>query len=154
MCNRHAANFWVRQALQDRGQVAEADKRTTNRTGWAALWGFLVHLISYLFTSVLLLLINLFASPQVVWAIWPLIGWGAGVLLHGLGLGIHSVRRGVPERLEHAAASDDVRPALDWERVLRRLENLEAIVTEDAHDADPADGPTASSVSTSSATAS
>jgi hypothetical protein len=28
--------------------------------------------------------VNLMTSPEMYWFIWPLIGWGIGVLFHGL----------------------------------------------------------------------
>ena len=34
---------------------------------------------------VLLVAINMATSPDVLWFIWPLIGWGFAVALHGVG---------------------------------------------------------------------
>ena len=96
-----------------------------------ALVGFAIHLVNYLAVSVILLVINLFASPGVPWATWPLLGWGIGVASHGAGVFFGAGGRPVlPLRkpASQAAASSN----LEWSRVERRLENLEAIVTSEA----------------------
>jgi transcriptional regulator with XRE-family HTH domain len=46
--------------------------------------GFYSHLAKYVIVVFILLVINLFNSPQYFWVIWPAIGWGIGVLFHGL----------------------------------------------------------------------
>lgn len=87
----------------------------------------MAHFISYLAVNVGLLLINLLASPGVVWALWPLLGWGLGVSMHGL--------RVLLEKRSHvspsSAPSDETHDAPDWERVEKRLQHLEAIVAHD-----------------------
>ncbi len=46
--------------------------------------GFYGHLVSYLAVNAFLLFINLKFSPQELWFLWPLMGWGLGLLLHGM----------------------------------------------------------------------
>lgn len=46
--------------------------------------GFYTHLIQYGVVMVLLIGINLWTSPGFFWAIFPAIGWGIGVAVHGL----------------------------------------------------------------------
>jgi transcriptional regulator with XRE-family HTH domain len=46
--------------------------------------GFYSHLIKYLVVISLLFIINLSTSSDYLWAIWPMLGWGVGVLSHGL----------------------------------------------------------------------
>lgn len=46
--------------------------------------GFYTHLVQYLVVMVLLVGINLWTSPGYFWAIFPAIGWGLGVAVHGL----------------------------------------------------------------------
>jgi len=48
------------------------------------LKSFQAHLFSYLVIMPLLAVLNYFTSPENIWAIWPALGWGAGVLMHGL----------------------------------------------------------------------
>jgi hypothetical protein len=42
--------------------------------------GFAVHLFVYVAVSLLLVLVNLTATPEVWWFYWPMLGWGAGML--------------------------------------------------------------------------
>lgn len=46
--------------------------------------GFYNHLISYACVMFGLLIINLITSPQNLWVVWPMLGWGIGVAVHGL----------------------------------------------------------------------
>lgn len=47
--------------------------------------GFYIHLIVYILVNALLIIINMRTSPEYSWFIWPLIGWGIGLLFHGIG---------------------------------------------------------------------
>lgn len=46
--------------------------------------GFYGNLVSYVLVNCGLLTINLLTSPKHLWFYWPLLGWGIGVLFHGL----------------------------------------------------------------------
>ena len=46
--------------------------------------GFYIHLSVYVGVNILLVLINLFTSPQYFWFKWPLMGWSIGLFFHGL----------------------------------------------------------------------
>jgi hypothetical protein len=48
--------------------------------------GFYMHLAVYFGVNLLLLIINLLASPHYLWFKWPLMGWGIGLFFHGLGV--------------------------------------------------------------------
>lgn len=50
----------------------------------AAKFTFVVHLAVYILVNGFLIYINLTTSPGYYWFIWPLAGWGIGLLLHGL----------------------------------------------------------------------
>jgi hypothetical protein len=47
----------------------------------------------------LLIIINLSSSSQNLWFQWPLIGWGIGVLFHGLGVFVFSGKPAITERM-------------------------------------------------------
>ncbi len=47
--------------------------------------GFFAHLSVYVIVNALLIFINLFYSPEVLWFAYPLLGWGLGIVMHGLG---------------------------------------------------------------------
>ena len=46
--------------------------------------GFYTHLLIYAVVIVCLFGLNLIRSPGHLWAFWPAIGWGIGVVFHGL----------------------------------------------------------------------
>jgi transcriptional regulator with XRE-family HTH domain len=48
------------------------------------LKGFYLHLAQYAVVVTLLLGINLWTRPQYLWVGWVAMGWGIGVLFHGL----------------------------------------------------------------------
>ena len=47
---------------------------------------FRAHLMAYAVVNGGLVLINLVTSPGYFWAIWPMFGWGLGVVAHGIGV--------------------------------------------------------------------
>jgi 2TM domain len=47
--------------------------------------GFYIHLVVYLIINALLISINLYFVPSVVWFIFPLAGWGVGIVAHYFG---------------------------------------------------------------------
>lgn len=46
--------------------------------------GFYIHLTAYAVVNALLVAINLITSPGYLWFVWPLLGWGVGVLAHAI----------------------------------------------------------------------
>jgi hypothetical protein len=48
------------------------------------LRGFYIHLAQYVVVIGFLAIVNLATSRQYFWVIWPALGWGIGILFHGL----------------------------------------------------------------------
>lgn len=46
--------------------------------------GFITHLVVYIIVNALLTFINLYYSPETIWFIYPVIGWGIGLVMHYL----------------------------------------------------------------------
>lgn len=46
--------------------------------------GFYGNLIAYIIFNGFFLVLNLLTTPDQLWFFWPLIGWGVGVLFHGM----------------------------------------------------------------------
>jgi hypothetical protein len=88
--------------------------------------GFLAHLISYLTVNIGLLLVNLLTAPESVWAIWPLLGWGLGVLKHGLYVVASS-----DSSPTAAFSQPSTAPPPEASRIEKRLQHLEAIVADE-----------------------
>ena len=71
------------------------------------LRGFYTHLSVYLAVNAGVLVINLISSPARLWVVWPLAGWGIGLLIHAAGvflggsfLGAEWERRKVEELMD------------------------------------------------------
>lgn len=46
--------------------------------------GFYGNLTAYIVVNLFFVVINLLTSPEHLWFYWPMLGWGIGVLFHGL----------------------------------------------------------------------
>ena len=46
--------------------------------------GFYGNFIAYIAVNIGLMVINLLTSPEYLWFFWPMLGWGIGVLFHGM----------------------------------------------------------------------
>jgi len=60
-----------------------------------------IHLINYILINVILVVINLTLTPGYIWFIWPLLGWGIGIILHVLNVfhqGIFSIKERMIEK--------------------------------------------------------
>ena len=55
------------------------------------LKGWYGHLMTYVLVIAGLFAINLLSAPDYIWAKWPAMGWGIGVLAHGLSIRSRSV---------------------------------------------------------------
>ena len=62
--------------MDEQTRYQEAKKRVEE------LKGFYSHLITYILVNTGLVVINLLTSPEYLWFIWPLMGWGVGLLIH------------------------------------------------------------------------
>lgn len=45
---------------------------------------FKIHLAVYFAVNILLAIINLTLTPEYLWVIWPVMGWGLGIIIHGM----------------------------------------------------------------------
>jgi hypothetical protein len=44
---------------------------------------FFTHLVVFVLVNALLLVVNLVTSPNSLWVVWVLLGWGIGLVVHG-----------------------------------------------------------------------
>jgi hypothetical protein len=75
----------------------EAYERAKKRV--EAKMGFYVHFVVYVGVNILLIVINFLSSPHYLWFKWPLMGWGIGLLFHGLGVFVFSKGKSIKERM-------------------------------------------------------
>jgi hypothetical protein len=50
----------------------------------ADIRGFYIHFSIYIIVNIFFLVVNLKYSPHHLWFFWPTMGWGIGLLFHGL----------------------------------------------------------------------
>jgi transcriptional regulator with XRE-family HTH domain len=65
------------------GQSVSADEALA-LTHVRKLKGFYIHLAQYVVVIAFLTVVNLFVSPHFFWVLFVALGWGVGVLFHGL----------------------------------------------------------------------
>ena len=60
---------------------------------------FYTHLAVYLVVITMLTILNLTVAGDYFWAIWPMIGWGSGLIIHGLFTFVFDSPSSLKERL-------------------------------------------------------
>jgi hypothetical protein len=65
-------------------EAADTDLRRRAERRADAKMSFRANLLAYAVVNAGLIAINLITSPGYFWAIWPMGGWGLGLLAHGV----------------------------------------------------------------------
>lgn len=63
--------------------------------------GFLIHCVVFFVVNTFLFALNLNSDSASFWAKWPLMGWGLGLILHGLMVFIGQVMGNWREKMIH-----------------------------------------------------
>jgi len=79
--------------MENKNSYERAKERVENKIG------FKTHLVIYLLVNVLLIVINFLTSSGTLWFIFPLMGWGLAVIIHGLRAYVFSGRSMVTEKM-------------------------------------------------------
>jgi hypothetical protein len=61
--------------------------------------GFVMHLVAYIVINAFLVVLNHATSPGYFWAKWSMLGWGIGLVLHGVGVFIVGDNSRLKQRL-------------------------------------------------------
>ena len=61
--------------------------------------GFYMHIIVFIVIMALLTIINLTTGAEYLWVKWPLMGWGIGLIFHGLTVFVFSENSNVYARM-------------------------------------------------------
>jgi transcriptional regulator with XRE-family HTH domain len=77
-----AADFQQEVEFMEKNEVSEEERKAFKHV--QDLKGFYGNLITYVIVITGLFIINLISSPEYIWAKWPAMGWGIGILAHGL----------------------------------------------------------------------
>jgi hypothetical protein len=64
-----------------------------------ARMSFYTHLVVYLVVITMLTILNLTVAGDYFWAMWPMIGWGSGLIIHGLLTFVFDSESSLKERL-------------------------------------------------------
>ena len=72
---------------------ANAKKRVEDRMG------FYIHLTVYLVVNTFLVILNLTFTKNYFWAIWPMLGWGIGLIIHALSAFMFTAKSSWKKRL-------------------------------------------------------
>ena len=64
--------------MDEQTRYQEAKKRVEE------IRSFYLHFVIYLLVNAGLVVLNLLTSPEHFWFIWPILGWGIGLLIHGV----------------------------------------------------------------------
>ncbi|WP_036458750.1 DUF1707 domain-containing protein [Mycobacterium sp. UM_WGJ] len=89
----------LRELLTDLpvAQIISRDPRRRAQRGAVARRGVRIHLGAYLAVSVLMigiwLLSAVFAGAWYFWPVWPILGWGIGIVSHAIPVGAHARSR-------------------------------------------------------------
>ncbi len=93
--------------------MAEDERYRRAKRRVEALKGFYIHGAVYVLVNAVLVVINLTTSTDYLWFVWPLLGWGAGLAGHAVGIfGIPGVfgrdweERKIQEYMEQEQADD------------------------------------------------
>lgn len=65
-------------------EASEYEKYLKAKKQVKEIKGFYGHLTSYVIVMLALLFINLKYTPEYLWFFWPMLGWGTGLLAHGI----------------------------------------------------------------------
>jgi hypothetical protein len=80
-------------------QMQNQDIYKTARRRVEAKLGFYIHLAIYVIVNALLVFLNLTYTPQYLWFLWALLGWGIGICFHALGVFVLPSGSAVKERM-------------------------------------------------------
>lgn len=79
--------------IENQEAYQSAKKRATARVG------FYSHGFIYVAVIALLLMINVSGNSEYLWVKWPMMGWGIGLLLHGLRVFVFSGNKSLTEKM-------------------------------------------------------
>jgi hypothetical protein len=78
---------------------------------------FYIHLAVFLGVNLILIIVNLKTSPGRLWFLYPFIGWGIAVLLHGLKvLGVFNFSAAKKQLIEKELAKEKYKKQMEEDR--------------------------------------
>ncbi len=79
-------------------QIVSDTPNTESKSAERRLRGFAIHLGLYFLTMIVLVAVNYTNSPDNLWFVWPMVGWGSVFALHAAyAMGLFKGLLGGPE---------------------------------------------------------
>ena len=94
----------------------------------------ILHIFLYIGVNILLIVIDFISSDKIDWALYPLIFWGAGLVMHGVIYGIYLAGKPVkpktkdPAKKKGPKGNIGKRPIIDRARALGKRKRLMAVI--------------------------
>ena len=80
-----ANNNAIHNTDNDNGQTVKLNVEEKKAMEYVeGIKSFYLHLFSYILVISALTAINFFSSPGYFWVVWPAMGWGIGIVSHGI----------------------------------------------------------------------
>lgn len=96
--------------------MSQTEEYSKARKRAEAKYTFFVHAGVYAAVMVLLVVVNLVTSPREIWFVWPLIGWGFAVALHGVRVFLLADKNAVIDKLTEREMRHTSAGKTDWGR--------------------------------------
>lgn len=77
--------------------IEDIDRLARRRAG--AKLGWYLHAVVYLLVNLFIFAISTYAFGHRPWSVFPLMGWGLGLLLHGISVFVLGTGSGLRERM-------------------------------------------------------
>lgn len=77
--------------------IEDIDRLARRRAG--AKLGWYLHAVMYLLVNLFIFAISTYAFGHRPWSVFPLMGWGLGLLLHGISVFVLGTGSGLRERM-------------------------------------------------------
>jgi hypothetical protein len=78
---------------------------------------FYIHFAVYLGVNIILLIINLKTSPDRLWFLYPFVGWGLALFLHGLKvLGVFNFSAAKQQLIEKELSKEKYKKQMEGDR--------------------------------------
>ncbi|PSU34927.1 2TM domain-containing protein [Photobacterium lutimaris] len=68
--------------MNEKTQITSEERKVIEQV--REIKGFYSHLVTYVLVIAMLFVINFMTDPSYIWAWWPAMGWGIGIVSHGL----------------------------------------------------------------------
>jgi hypothetical protein len=84
--------------IHHRRFIMDAKLRIARRNASMKL-GWMIHAAVYVLVNAMIVATNLATTPDLRWSVWPLAGWGIGLVAHGVAVWLATGGGGLRDRM-------------------------------------------------------